>query len=66
MSRHSLEDRILWCKRELQALEATVTNCESCNHKKYARPECIKHGPVPFEFLSRTDCPDWEFSEIPF
>lgn len=66
MSRASLEDRILWCKRELVQLENMVTNCSSCDNKKYNRNECIKYGPVPFEFTQRTDCPDWTFESIPF
>ena len=66
MSRAPLEDRILWCKRELAELEATKTDCYSCDNKKYGRNECMKHGVIPFEFMSRTDCPDWAFQSIPF
>lgn len=66
MSRASLEDRILWCKRELSALEATKTDCHSCDHKKYGRNECMKHGVIPFEFMANTECKDWEFQSIPF
>ena len=66
MSRKQLEDRLLWCKRELAELEAMATNCNSCENKKYGQNECMKHGPVPAEFVVRTDCPDWEFQSIPF
>ena len=66
MSRQSLEDRILWCKRELVQLEQMQTNCHTCERKKYKRNECMKHGEVPFQFLENTDCPDWEFNSIPF
>jgi hypothetical protein len=66
MSRASLEDRICYCRRELADLEATKTNCHSCDRKRYNLNECMKHGPVPVEFLENTDCPDWEFNSIPF
>lgn len=66
MSRASLEERICYCKRELAELEATQTNCLSCDNKKYKSNECMKHGIIPIEFQGHTDCPDWEFSSIPF
>ena len=66
MSRLQLEDRILWCKRELAELEQTKTDCHSCDRKKYKINECKKHGTIPVQFLDNTDCPDWEFQSIPF
>ena len=66
MSRATLEDKICYCKRELASLEATITNCHSCDRKRYNLNECMKHGHVPVQFLESTDCPDWEFNSIPF
>lgn len=66
MSRASLEDRISYCKRELASLEAITTTCHHCERKRYQENVCHKFGPVPVEFMNRTDCPDWEFNSIPF
>jgi hypothetical protein len=66
MSRAALEDRICYCKRELAELEQTKTDCFSCDRRKYGKNECMKYGAIPSEFMSRTDCPDWEYNSIPF
>lgn len=66
MSRAALEDRICFLKRELADLEATVTNCLSCDRRRHDTNICMMHGQVPEQFMSRTDCPDWELQLVPF
>lgn len=66
MSREALDDRISYCRRELAQLEQTRTTCQTCGNRRYNKNECMKHGPVPVQFMAQEDCPDWEFELIPF
>ena len=64
MNRTELDDRISYCRRELQNLEGIPTNCTRCTHYRHAN-ECAKYGPIPAEFVAR-GCDEWEFDDVPF
>lgn len=64
MTRTELDDRISYCRRELQTLEAIATNCTRCEHYRHANA-CAKYGPIPPEFVAQ-GCDEWTFDDIPF
>lgn len=67
MSRLQLEDRINYCKRELQWLLSVQTNCQNCDHLKYQSAHCMKFKQnIPPDFMANNDCPEWSFNDVPF
>lgn len=67
MSRSQLEDRINYCKRELDWLLSVQTNCHNCDSLKYKSSHCMKYDQdVPADYMVRNDCPDWQFNDVPF
>ena len=65
MNRTELQDRLNYCKRELDMLENVTPNCMRCLMKDATAPVCQKYGPIPAEFLV-IGCDAWEFDDVPF
>jgi len=67
MSRAQLEDRINFCKRELDYLMALKPSCNNCENIRYKTAFCNKfQQEVPAEYLHGNDCPEWSFDDVPF
>lgn len=64
MKRTELQDRIGYCRRELEMLEKVKTDCTRCSHNDQ-HGACRKWGPIPQEFMA-VGCDEWEFDEVPF
>lgn len=65
MNRNEHQDRIDYCKRELEWLLATPTNCTTCTQFVSDPKVCKRFGPVPDEFINQ-GCNEWEFDDVPF
>lgn len=65
LTRAGIEDRICYCRRELQALERVRADmgCRTCWN--FDGRECKTYGQVPADFIPK-GCDDWEFNDVPF
>ena len=65
MNRREFADRIDYCRRELEWLQAQPANCTTCTQFTAATQTCKRFGPVPAHFVQQ-GCEEWEFDETPF
>lgn len=64
LSREGLEDRILYCARELEHLRSIKADCTTCWH--FRQPLCsLFDEAVPDGFVA-TGCESWEYNDVPF
>lgn len=65
MNRTEFQDRISYCRRELEWLQGIPMNCTTCEHKELGKTWCKKYGAIPDEFV-QIGCDEWVFDEVPF
>lgn len=65
MNRRKYQDRIDYCRRELEWLMAQPINCTTCAQFDRDAKVCKSFGPVPDDFVAK-GCDEWDFDEIPF
>lgn len=65
MTRLDLQDRLNYCRRELDFLTNVQTGCDRCDHFNGDTKTCKTFGPVPADFIAQ-GCDDWEFNDVPF
>lgn len=65
MNRNEHQERIDFCKRELEWLIKQPTNCTTCTLFDGTATVCKRFGPVPAEFIAQ-GCDEWDFDDVPF
>jgi hypothetical protein len=65
MNRLEFQDRLNFCRRELEALQAVQIGCRSCAQFDALGRACKKYGAVPEGFIAQ-GCDEWEYDDIPF
>jgi hypothetical protein len=65
MNRLEFQDRLNFCRRELEALAAVRIGCGTCARFENTNRACKKFGPVPAGF-SGQECEEWDYDDIPF
>ena len=65
MNRNEFTDRLNYCRRELESLQAVQMNCMSCASFETDAKACKRFGPVPADFIA-AGCADWYWYDIPF
>lgn len=63
MNRNEFQDRLNYCRRELQWLEAQSCDCSTCAMR--TDNICKTYGPIPAEFMAQ-GCDEWVFDDVPF
>ena len=65
MNRNDLIDRINYCRRELDVLQAMKTDCTTCDIFRSTTSTCGRFGEVPADFIEQ-GCDGWIYNEPPF
>lgn len=65
MNRAEFQERVNYCKRELDFLMAVEAGCNRCAKFSSSSKKCADFGEVPADFIA-IGCDNWIFDDVPF
>ena len=67
LNKEKFAEHVLREAKSLALLQQTQPTCFTCCNKSFDKVFCIKYSAeIPLDFANSTQCPDWEFDDIPW